>query len=270
VLTVGISTVQWNVNSGEENAEEEDECGGGEARRLTCGGIEAVLMAAATLLSRWRDRSGQRCSVFFSSFSLLCFSLFSASSSSSFFFFRFFLYSALSLLFSSFFFVPSVLSLWSCLPYIYRKTGERHGWGGHCAAAPPQPVQHVESFLGKWVSLVGVFFMLFRGRKSVKTGGRKIFFFPYLARPGEEEDPQCRQNSTVWASLFFLNEQCVKRHRFSQNTPFHLNENWRQNASNSKSGLEFARGLQFGPWSRIPSIKSLIGHQTLVFMQLSP
>jgi len=33
--------------------------------------------------------------------------------------------------------------------------------------------------------------MLFRGRKSVKTRGRKIFFFPYLAHPGEEEDPQC-------------------------------------------------------------------------------
>jgi hypothetical protein len=31
--------------------------------------------------------------------------------------------------------------------------------------------------------------MLFRGRKSVKTGGRKIFFFPFFAPPGEEEDP---------------------------------------------------------------------------------
>jgi len=45
------------------------------------------------------------------------------------------------------------------------------------------------------VGCVGVFL---KG-KSVKTGGRKIFFFPCLARPGEEEDPQC----------------CLKRHRLS-------------------------------------------------------
>jgi len=59
--------------------------------------------------------------------------------------------------------------------------------------------------LGKWVSLVSVFLMLLRGRKSVKTGGRKIFFFPCLARLREEEDPQCRQNGTV--SGFFFGEQ---------------------------------------------------------------
>jgi len=34
--------------------------------------------------------------------------------------------------------------------------------------------------------------------------------------------------------------------------------------------LPFARVLYFGPWSRISSIKSLIGHQTSIFMQLSP
>jgi hypothetical protein len=45
--------------------------------------------------------------------------------------------------------------------------------------------------------------MLLRGRKSVKTGGRKIFFFPCLARLGEEEDPQCRQNGTVSGFFFW-------------------------------------------------------------------
>jgi hypothetical protein len=58
------------------------------------------------------------------------------------------------------------------------------------AATMLPPLQHVES-----VGCVGVFL---KG-KSVKTGGRKIFFFPCLARPGEEEDPQC----------------CLKRHRLS-------------------------------------------------------
>jgi len=48
---------------------------------------------------------------------------------------------------------------------------------------------------------VGVFLKgsrrLFEGRDGGDRG-RKIFFFPCFARPGEEEDPQCRS----------------KRHRF--------------------------------------------------------
>jgi len=36
------------------------------------------------------------------------------------------------------------------------------------------------------------------------------------------------------------------------------------------SVLPFARVLHFGPYSRISSIKSLVGHQTSIFMQLSP
>jgi hypothetical protein len=35
--------------------------------------------------------------------------------------------------------------------------------------------------------------------------GRKIFFFPCFARPGEEEDPQCRQNSFISVFFFFTN-----------------------------------------------------------------
>jgi hypothetical protein len=45
---------------------------------------------------------------------------------------------------------------------------------------------------------------------------------------------------------------------------------WRQNVSNSKLGLQFARIFHFGHWSRISSIKSLIGYQTSICMQLSP
>jgi hypothetical protein len=36
---------------------------------------------------------------------------------------------------------------------------------------------------------------------------RKIFFFPCLVRPGEEEDPQCHQNGTVSGFLFFLKKK---------------------------------------------------------------
>jgi hypothetical protein len=50
----------------------------------------------------------------------------------------------------------------------------------------------------------------------------KIFFFPCVMRPGEEEDPQCQQNSTVSVPFVFFREQCMKRHRFGKNASFHL------------------------------------------------
>ena len=40
-----------------KNAKAKDEGGGGEGRKLTCGGVEAVLMVEAALLSQWRDSS---------------------------------------------------------------------------------------------------------------------------------------------------------------------------------------------------------------------
>ena len=58
--TTWAGLLQWtsplftsNVNSGEANATNKEGGGGGEGRRLTCGGVEAVLMEATTLLSRW-------------------------------------------------------------------------------------------------------------------------------------------------------------------------------------------------------------------------
>ena len=67
---------------------------------------------------------------------------------------------------------------------------------------------------------------------------RKIFFFPCLTRLGEEEDPQCHQNGTVSGfSFFFLNQQCMKRRRFGQIAPFHLNENGAKLMSKYKSVL---------------------------------
>jgi hypothetical protein len=64
--------------------------------------------------------------------------------------------------------------------------------------------------------------------------GGKIFLFPCLTHPGEEEDPQCRQNGTV-PGFFFFNEQCMKRRRFEQNMSFHLNENGAKLISKYKS-----------------------------------
>jgi hypothetical protein len=60
--------------------------------------------------------------------------------------------------------------------------------------------------------------------KTVENRGRKIFFFHCLAHPGEEEDLQCRSKGHRFGLLllFFFNEQCRKRHRFRQNSSFHL------------------------------------------------
>jgi hypothetical protein len=92
------------------------------------------------------------------------------------------------------------------------------------------------SFWQVW--LVGVFLKgsrcLFEGRDGGDRG-RKIFFFPCFARPGEEENPQCRQNGTVSIpSLyfsFFFREQCMKEHRFGQNASFHLKGKGSKNMS---------------------------------------
>jgi hypothetical protein len=121
----------------------------------------------------------------------------------------------------------------------------------------------------KWKVLVcvGVFLMLFRRRKSVKTWGRKSSSSPTSGIQEKKKTYGAVQNGTIFASF---KKKRMKRHRFSQNVSFHLNGNWRPNMSDSKLGLEFARVLHFGPWSRISSIKSLIGHQTSIFMQLSP
>jgi hypothetical protein len=51
--------------------------------------------------------------------------------------------------------------------------------------------------------MVGVFLM-FRRERERREVGEKIFFFPCLARPGEEEDPQCHsKRHRLGLSIFF-------------------------------------------------------------------
>jgi len=101
--------------------------------------------------------------------------------------------------------LPLLLSLSFCslFPCFYRqKTGEREtGWPLCCHPSIAPPTRGKLSASGG--SLVSVFLMLFRGKKSVKTGGRKIFFFPFFARPGEEEDPQCCSKRQCFGLFFF-------------------------------------------------------------------
>jgi len=65
----------------------------------------------------------------------------------------------------------------------------------------------------------------------------KLFFLPLLHVQGKKKEEQCRSKqhrSGIILSLFFFN---MKRRRFGQNAPFHLNKTRRQNASNFKSAL---------------------------------
>jgi len=131
-----------------------------------------------------------------------------------------FFWSSLSLLFSlSLFFssLPSSLPLLSRFffssPVFYK---QKQGRDMARAATVLLPLHHPSNTwkVSFWqVGLVGVFLKgsrcLFEGRDGGDRG-RKIFFFPCFARPGEEENPQCRQNGTVsvpslYFSFFFVN-----------------------------------------------------------------
>jgi hypothetical protein len=50
--------------------------------------------------------------------------------------------------------------------------------------------------------MVGIFLM-FRRERERREVGEKIFFFPCLTRPGEEEDPQCRSKQHRLGPFFF-------------------------------------------------------------------
>jgi len=115
----------------------------------------SVLLAAAVLLSRWRDCGGQRGFSFFF-LSLLCFFSFLFSPFS-------LLGSLLSCVLSSLSFSPSVLLLLSCSPFpcFYRqKTRERE----NRAATVLPPLQHMKSF--------GLCRRLFKGESTSFWRGR--------------------------------------------------------------------------------------------------
>jgi hypothetical protein len=64
----------------------------------------------------------------------------------------------------------------------------------------------------------------------VKIGEQNLLLPLFSAHPGEEERLQCRFVQCrskrhcfgLFLFLFFFNEQCMKRHHFGQNAPFHL------------------------------------------------
>ena len=127
-----------------------------------------------------------------------------ASSFAIFFFLSFsflFLSSFLFFLFSSLFHVLSLsrsfgLSLLFCsrspfffpFPCFYKQKQGRETWMGRPLCCRPSTVRPTR---GKWLvsrRLLEGRRRLFEGWMAVKEEGKKIFFFPYFTRPGEEED----------------------------------------------------------------------------------
>ena len=202
---------QWR--HGRDEAEEKRR-----GERLTCGGCNIGCATRGDRRRRWWFAVAGGAVLLLSLsplfFSLLCFFfLFSASPLS----FLFFLFSSLpSLLCSCFFFGPP----------IFIGKNKRGTWLGWTLCYHPKNYSRNTSppssrTRGKLrASGVNVFF-----KREIAVTGRQIFFFPYFACPGEEEDPQCLHNGTVLGFSFFFNEQCMKRCRFGKNGPFHLNEN---------------------------------------------
>ena len=159
------------------------------------GGDDTVIAAALLLAGNDPPPPSSPSSVFFFFCFffpfLLLFSLFSSLHSSpissplSF-------YSLSSLIVSlSVFFFPSPSPV-----FIGKNRGGRRGWGGHCAVAPPLPLQHVESGLCRRL------FEVIGGREVGAKQRRKENLLPLFSmRPGEEDDGVV-QNGTV-SGFFF-------------------------------------------------------------------
>jgi hypothetical protein len=104
------------------------------------------------------------------------------------------------------FLVPLFFFALHSLVFIGKNRGGRDR-GGHCAAAPPPPLQHVKS-LGKWGSLVGVFLKgsrrLFEGEGGGKQRKKNLLLPLLRASRGRRRPTVPFKTAPFRASLFFF------------------------------------------------------------------
>jgi hypothetical protein len=148
-----------------------------------------------------------------------------------------FIFFSFCFLFSFLFFSPSFFFMLA-LSGIYRAKGS----GGVPIAALSLCMGsgvflpcHDAGLSGQWVWIVG-----HDPRGSHQWGGvstrgrnkweRQKFLSSFAAHLGEEGGGTLSLKTTLFCSFFFY----MKRRRFEQNAPFHLNKIWRQNTSTSK------------------------------------
>jgi hypothetical protein len=109
---------------------------------------------------------------------------------------------------------------------------------------------------------------MWREREAKKK--QNFSFFPCCTFRGKKKEEQCRSKRHCSGFFFFFFN--MKRRRFGQNAPFHLNKTRRQNASNFKSALNYllfisiaslsisvsvpivGRVFHFSPWPLIYAI----------------
>jgi len=120
-------------------------------------------------------------------------------------FFLFFLVSSFlppSLLLSLFFFF-SPFFFNPLFPCFYRQKTRERDWGG---AVCCRPSNTWKVFMGKWGWSASFWegVDVFLKREMAVTEEEKIFFFPCVVHPGEEEDPQCQQNGTISVPFVFF------------------------------------------------------------------
>ena len=221
---LGLARPVWTVPSTvhmlrEQWRHDRDEAGEkGRGEGLTCSGCcrwrRCWRRQVAALVVAPVVRGGGNGSVCFSSLSSLFFILFSASS---FFFLLVFpLSCALSLLFSSFFFALS-------FPVFIGKKQGRERRGRPLCCRP----SNTWKALGKWGWCRCLFekesTSFWRGRQW-KTEEEKSSSSTASRIQGKKKTYSAVQKGTVSGFLFFFffNEQCRKRHRFRQNSSFHL------------------------------------------------
>jgi hypothetical protein len=233
--------------------------------------------------SGWFFLSSRSSSLFFvplSSFSLLR----STSSSLSPLFFRFFFSPSLLCFFSFFFSLPFLLFSQRSWPlFIEAKDVVFYSsHGGQPAGRPLGAAAEVRWVVrGGWSAIVS-------GRWAPGESGRQKFkkkqpFFPSSPlRDRGEEDEQCRskrhRSSHIFFFFFF---ECMKRRRFGENAPFHLNvapKRAKFQISPQSSFLSsiaslpisvfvplVGRVFHFSPWPLIYAIEPLIDQKTSNF-----
>jgi len=86
------------------------------------------------------------------------------------------------------------------LVFIGKNRGGRRGWGGHCAAAPPPPLQQVE------IGLCRRLFEVIGGREvGAKQRRKENLLLPlFSACPGEEDGGAVFKTAPFLAFFFFF------------------------------------------------------------------
>jgi hypothetical protein len=143
------------------------------------------------------------------------------------------------------------------------------GWLGRPLCSRPRGASPVLPPCGRQVvSFVGVFLVVSEKREQAKQG-RKVFFFPCSLRvQGKRKTYGAVQNDIVFSSFFFF--EMYETTLFFLKRAFSFKWKLAPKRIRFKIRPSICAPFHFGPWFRISSIKSLIGHQTSIFMQLSP